>query len=205
MKILIFNFFIILFLISCSKNSNPFNSQISYNFLFVERVISTKGELIEGDSSQIIIRAIEPGMFYSFDQQNRILEYTSGEYSKVPINDDLVVWIASQHYWMPPDQTGLEVNMFPIYYKATRYIDSTLTFGGLNDAGTVHLSLSFESRAFYLPIDSLVIKNYSTYKKYVQVNGDTALIKLNHKVYLKNHGYLTEDQVIWTNLTGELQ
>lgn len=207
-----FNLFILsltLFVVfeGCKKDCSTIGPETSVEFIFIERTINTTGEIIEMDTTKFInIRTVEPSMFYSFDQENRILEYRSGVRDRVPIIDELIVWIASNHYWDPPDQMGLYVQMFPIYYEGTHYIDDKLSYGGILNDGTVELSFNDSTIAFYLSIDSVVTRKKFRYKKVPLAGGDpmapidSALIKLTDEVKIVNHGYLNKNQVIWKNL-----
>jgi len=208
-----FNFFffiLTLFLIieGCKKDCSTIGPDSPVKFIFIERTITTTGEIIETDTTKFItIRTVEPSIFYNYDQENRILEYTSGVRDKVPINNDLLVWIASKQLWYPPDQMGLYIEMFPVYYEGTFYIDNNLTFGGLLDNGTIQLSLYNNPPSFYLPIDSVETRTHYRFKKVPLSGGDpmspldSALIKLTDEVRIYNRGYLNENQVIWNNLS----
>lgn len=203
MKLLVFSIFMMLIFISCDKDCNPVQSAPPSKFLFVEKLASTTGELISGDSTQITILTFEPGMFYNFDPQKRLLEYTSGEPSRVPINNDLLVLFASTHVWFPPDEAGSSVGLIPVYYRGTFYIESDLSFFGLRNDGAIELLINNQYPTTVLPIDSQITRTSFKFKTHLQTNGDTALIKLTDVITVHNHGYLLTDQIKWTNLTGE--
>lgn len=203
MKLLILSIFLMLVFISCDKDCNPIQSNPPSELLFVEKLVFTKGELIHGDSTKIKILHVEPGMFYNFDPQKRLLEYTSGESSRVPINDDLLVLFASTHIWFPPDQAGSSVWMIPVYYRGAYYIEPDLSFFGLQNDGAIELLINNEYPTTVLPIDSQITTTSFRFKTHVQIDGDTALIKLTDVVTVRNHGFLLTNQIKWTNLTGE--
>ena len=161
------------------------------------------------DTTKFIrVRTVEPSMSFHFDREKRNLEYISSKRDKVPINNDLLVWIASQHTFTPPDKIGRTTEMFPIYYENTSYIDENLSFSGISEDGSVTFWFN-EGVSVIVGIDSTVEKTFYKYKKVPIYGGDpagppdSALIKLTDKVKLYNHGYLYEDQVHWTNFLGE--
>jgi hypothetical protein len=202
LSLLFVSFFV---LTSCNKDYSSIGLDALAKFVFVERTITTTGEIIEMDTTKFIrIRTIEHSISFDFDKDNRILQYTSK--SKAQIDNNLLVWIASDHYFFPPDKWGLSVQMNLIYSNSSTCIDSNLMFGAEDSEGSVEFFDSRLGASFELPVDSIIVYTFINYKKVPLYGGDpltppdSALIKLTDVVKIHNWGYLDENQVIWKSL-----
>lgn len=205
MRLFILILFSFIVLTSCKKDYSSTGPDALAKFVFLERTITTTGEIIEMDTTKFIhIRTVEHSISFDFDKDNRTLEYTSK--SEAQINDKLLVWIASNHYFFPPDEWGLYVQMNLIYSNSITDIDSNLTFHAVAPEGEVEFFDGRLGTSFDLPVDSVMIYTFYSYKKVPLSGGDplappdSALIRLTDEVEIHNWGYLNEDQVIWKNL-----
>lgn len=206
MRLFILVLFSFIVLTSCNKDYSSTVPNALAKFVFLERTITTTGEIIEMDTTKFIqIRTVEHSISFDFDKDNRILEYTSS--SEAQINDKLLVWIASNHFFSPPDKWGLYVQMNLIYCNSITYIDSSFAFHSVNAEGTVELIDNRSGVNFRLPVDSVRIYTFYSYKKVPLSGGDplaspdSALIRLTDEVKIHNWGFLKENQVIWKNLS----
>jgi hypothetical protein len=214
---------------SCKDNSSVAPEELG-NYIFVERTIITDATLIRGDPSWIPVRVIEPTIRYTFDSQTQTLSYRAGENTRLPINADLKLIFADEHYLLLPhllsgqgfmknssddfdrgcvDTTrdvtiGAEFWLTPVYFSP-HFIDPSVVVQEIGNQGLVGIVLSGVSPQILLRPDSTYIRVTTRIDSVLQSGGGSgtwALFEFKDSLTIKNHGFQPKRNVIWNPMSN---
>jgi hypothetical protein len=195
------------------------------DYLFVERTIITDATLLRGDPAWIPIRVIEPSIRYTFDEQSRTLSYRAGENTRLPINQDLKLIFADEHYLLlphliseqafkkynsdnngPSDTTrdftiGAEFWLTPVFFPP-HYIDPSLTVQEIGTDGLVGIVISGVFPEILLRPDSTYVRVTTRIDSVFQLDRNWALFEFKDSLIIKNHGFQPKQNVVWNPLSN---
>ena len=198
-----FIIFFIFLLSGCERIYTPFEN-IQKNYIFVEVQIFTFGQIIERDTTKSIsILAIEPGLFYSYNPNENILEYRTG--AKVIFDEESQGIIVKHHSFYPPDIMGQQNDISVVDKNYSYTLLNNITFKSIDDDGNFNL-IDNNKGNINLPIDSTASFTYTRLKKTPQFGGDpyvspdSALLQITDIVDIYNHGYHKEKQFKWNHI-----
>ena len=204
--------FCLIFLIgimSCNDNSvDPRNTNEDY--LFINMFILTYASVLEGDCD-ILIVAVEPNTFYTYEPSIKSLSYRSG--NPFPINDNLLLVTGFTHVYAPlAGVFDANIRIFPTYYFPDQLTELTRIIAVNSLGTTVEMFVGFSSKAhaniripisIHLAPDSTFQRVFKTIEGGITVSGgDSCILEYTDSLVITNYGLNPKLNISWKAFGG---